>query len=124
LKFKGRGPLKFSKKCPATKHYTDIYRLVLLLTHLSFRWTVPFSFQILTSCSSSDSSAGGAAVDAEAAANRAAAQAASASSLAVAAVGNAAVASARVAKATSLTFAGRAADAAENAGAVTATGGG
>ncbi len=41
LKFKGRGPFKFSKKYPAAKHYTDIYRLVLLLTHLSFRWTVP-----------------------------------------------------------------------------------
>jgi hypothetical protein len=41
LKFKERGPFKFSKKYPAAKHYTDIYRLVLLLTHLSFRWTVP-----------------------------------------------------------------------------------
>jgi hypothetical protein len=41
LKFKGRGPLKFSKKYPAAKHYTDIYQLVLLLTHLNFRWTVP-----------------------------------------------------------------------------------
>jgi hypothetical protein len=56
LKCKGQGPFKFSKKCPAAKHYTDIYRLVLLLTHLSFRWTVSFSFQILTICSSSNSS--------------------------------------------------------------------
>jgi hypothetical protein len=39
--FKDRSPFKFSKKYPAAKHYTDIYRLVLLLTHLSFRWTVP-----------------------------------------------------------------------------------
>jgi hypothetical protein len=30
LKFKGRGPFKFSKKYPAAKHYTDIYQLVLL----------------------------------------------------------------------------------------------
>jgi hypothetical protein len=42
LKFKGRGPFKFSKKYPAAKHHTNIYLLVLLLTHLSFRWTVPF----------------------------------------------------------------------------------
>jgi hypothetical protein len=41
LKFIGRGPFKLSKKYPAAKHYTDIYRLVLLLTHLSFRLTVP-----------------------------------------------------------------------------------
>jgi hypothetical protein len=46
LKFKGRGPFKFSKKYPAAKHYTDIYRLVLLLTHLSFCWTVPLSLCI------------------------------------------------------------------------------
>ncbi len=39
--FKGRGPFKFSKKYPAATQYTDIYRLVLLLTHLSFRWTLP-----------------------------------------------------------------------------------
>jgi hypothetical protein len=43
LKFKGRGPFKFSKKYPANKHYIDIYRLVLLLTHLCFRWTVPLN---------------------------------------------------------------------------------
>jgi hypothetical protein len=43
LKFKGRGPFKFSKKYPAAKHYTNIYRLVLLLTQLSFRWTVPLT---------------------------------------------------------------------------------
>jgi hypothetical protein len=43
LKFKGRGPFKFSKKYLAAKHYTDIYRLVLLLTHLSFRWTGPLT---------------------------------------------------------------------------------
>jgi hypothetical protein len=43
FKFKGRGPFKVSKKYPAAKHYTAIYRLVLLLTRLSFRWTVPLS---------------------------------------------------------------------------------
>ncbi len=41
LKFKGKGHFKFSKRYPAAKHYTDIYRFVLLLTHLSFGWTVP-----------------------------------------------------------------------------------
>jgi hypothetical protein len=41
LQFQGLGPFKFSKKYSAAKHYTDINRLVLLLTHLSFRWTVP-----------------------------------------------------------------------------------
>ncbi len=43
LKFKGRGPFKFSKKYPAAKHYTDVYRLVLLMTHLSLCWTVPLT---------------------------------------------------------------------------------
>ncbi len=45
LKFKGRGPFKFSKKYPAAKHYTDIYRLVLPLTHLSFHWTATLKGQ-------------------------------------------------------------------------------
>jgi hypothetical protein len=40
LKYKGRGPFKFSKEYPAAKHYTDIYRFVLLLTHLSYRWII------------------------------------------------------------------------------------
>jgi hypothetical protein len=42
LKFKGRGLFKFSKKYSAAKHYTDIYRLVLVLTHLSFSLGSPF----------------------------------------------------------------------------------
>ncbi len=29
------------KKYPAAKQYSDIYQVGLLLTHLSFRWTVP-----------------------------------------------------------------------------------
>ncbi len=45
MKVKGPGPFKFSKKYPAAKHYTDIYRLVLILTYLSFRWTVPLMGQ-------------------------------------------------------------------------------
>ncbi len=40
---KNEVPLNFQKKYPAAKHYTNIYRLVLLLTHLSFRWTVPLN---------------------------------------------------------------------------------
>jgi hypothetical protein len=43
LQFKRQQPFKFSKNYPAAKHYTDIYRLVLLLTHLSFRWTIPLT---------------------------------------------------------------------------------
>jgi hypothetical protein len=39
--FKGRGSFKFSIKYLVAKHYTYIYWLVLLLTHLSFCWTVP-----------------------------------------------------------------------------------
>jgi hypothetical protein len=49
FKFKGRGPFKFKKKYPAAKHYTNIYRLVLLLTQLSFRWTVPLNTPYLIS---------------------------------------------------------------------------
>ncbi len=49
LKFKRRGPFQFSKKYPAAKHYTDIYRLELLLTHLSFRLTVPL-MSVLNRC--------------------------------------------------------------------------
>ncbi len=39
LNLKDEVPLN-CKKYPAVKHFTDIYRLVLLLTHLVFRWTV------------------------------------------------------------------------------------
>ncbi len=45
MKFKERGPFKYSKKYPAAKHYTDIYGLILLFTHLSFRWTVPLRWR-------------------------------------------------------------------------------
>jgi hypothetical protein len=45
LQFNGRGYIQFIKKYPVAKHYTDIYRLVLLLTHLGFRWTVPLEYK-------------------------------------------------------------------------------
>jgi hypothetical protein len=37
---KDKVPLNFQKKYPAAKNYTDIYRLELLLTYLSFCGTV------------------------------------------------------------------------------------
>ncbi len=50
FKFKGQVPFKLKKKYPAAKHYTDFYRLELLFTHLSFRWTVPLMFNPFTHC--------------------------------------------------------------------------
>ncbi len=41
LRFKGWGCFKFFKEFPAAKQWSHTYRLVLIFTHLSFRWTVP-----------------------------------------------------------------------------------
>ncbi len=43
LLFKEQGPFKFLKQYPAAKHRINTYQQVLLLTNLSYRWTVPLS---------------------------------------------------------------------------------
>jgi hypothetical protein len=34
-------PFKIKKECPAPQHYSNTCRLIPILTHRSFRWTIP-----------------------------------------------------------------------------------